>query len=193
MEIPLPCPRVSIIGSRGASEQGLFEAREITKFLVENGAIIVSGLARGIDTAGHETAIEYGGRTIAVIGTPLDKAYPKENAGLQDKIMENHLVISQYPVGRPTTRKDFVLRNRTMAIISDATVIVEAGESSGSLHQGWETLRIGRPLFICRAVVENKELGWPKKMIDYGAMTLGEPADILENLPSDIKVPELFQ
>lgn len=193
MEIPLPCPRVSIIGSRGASEQGLLEAKEITKFLVENGVVIVSGLARGIDTVGHETAIEYGGRTVAVLGTPLNKAYPKENAELQKEIMENHLAISQYPVGHPTTPKDFVMRNRTMAIISDATVIVEAGESSGSLHQGWETLRIGRPLFICRAVAENERLEWPKKMNDYGAMTLGEPADILENLPSGIKMPELFQ
>ena len=80
-----------------------------------------------------------------------------------------------------------------MAIISDATVIVEAGESSGSLYQGWETLRIGRPLFICKAVVENKKLEWPKKMIDYGAMILDEPNDVLENLPSGIKMPELFQ
>ncbi len=193
MGIPLPCPRVSIIGSRGASGQGLSDAREITKFLVEKGAVIVSGLARGIDTVGHETAIECGGRAIAVIGTPLNRAYPKENTELQGKIMENCLVISQYPVGHPTTPKDFVLRNRTMAVISDATVIVEAGESSGSLHQGWETLRIGRPLFVCRAVVENEKLEWPKKMINYGAMVLDEPSDILENLPSDIKMPGLFQ
>lgn len=193
IDIPLPCPRVSIIGSRGASEKGLAEAREITKILVENEVIIVSGLAKGIDTVGHKTAIEYGGKTIAVIGTPLNRVYPKENFELQEELKKNHLVISQYPVGHPTTPKDFVLRNRTMALISDATVIVEAGDSSGSLHQGWETLRIGRPLFICKAVVENEQLEWPKKMIQYGAMELGNPIDILENLPSNIKMPELFQ
>jgi len=193
MEIPLPCPRVSIIGSREASEKGLAEAKEITKILVENQVIIVSGLAKGIDTVGHKTAIEYGGKTIAVIGTPLNKVYPKENLELQNELKKNHLVISQYPVGHSTTRKDFVMRNRTMALISDATVIVEAGESSGSLHQGWETLRIGRPLFICKSVAENEKLEWPKEMIKYGAMVLGEPADILENLPSNIKMPELFQ
>lgn len=193
MEPPLSCPRVSIIGSRGASEKGLAEAKEITKILVENQVIIVSGLAKGIDTVGHKTAIEYGGRTIAVIGTPLNEVYPKENLELQNKLKKNHLVISQYPVGHSTTRKDFVMRNRTMALISDATVIVEAGESSGSLHQGWETLRIGRPLFICKPVVENEKLEWPKKMIKYGAMILDEPTDILENLPSNIKMPELFQ
>ena len=154
---------------------------------------IISGLAKGIDTAGHKTAIECGGKTIAVLGTPLDRTYPKENSPLQEEIMMNHLAISQYPAGHKTTPKDFVLRNRTMAIISDATVIVEAGESSGSLHQGWETLRIGRPLFICKAVAESKVLAWPKKMIDYGAMMLDEHADILESLSPDIKMPELFQ
>jgi len=193
MEIPLPCPRVSIIGSRGASEKGLSEAREISKILIENEVVIVSGLAKGIDTVGHKTAIEYGGRTIAVIGTPLNKVYPKENTELQEELMKNHLVVSQYPIGHSTTPKDFVLRNRTMALISDATVIVEAGESSGSLHQGWETLRIGRPLFICKDVVENSQLEWPEKMIQYGAMILDEPTDILENLPTSIKMPELFQ
>lgn len=193
MNIPVPCPRVSIIGSRGASEAGLEEAKDISKTLIGHEVVIVSGLARGIDTAGHTTAIKYGGKTIAVIGTPLDKSYPKENAGLQEEIMKNHLVISQYPVGHPTTPKDFVLRNRTMALISDATVIVEAGESSGSLHQGWETLRIGRPLFICKAVIENKQLEWTEKMVRYGAIVLEDPTDILESIPTDIKMPELFQ
>ena len=193
MGIPLPCPRVSIIGSRDASGQGLSEAREIARLLVKNKAVIVSGLARGVDTAGHKTAIGHGGRTVAVLGTPLNRAYPKENAKLQDEIMRNHLTISQYPVGHPTTRKDFVLRNKTMAIISDATVIVEAGESSGSLHQGWETLRLGRPLFICRAAVENKSLKWPKRMIDYGAMALEGHDDILEHLPSDVEMSGPFQ
>src|SRR3989344_7695526 len=133
MEIPIPCPRVSIIGSRGASKRGLLEAKEISRILVENEVVIVSGLASGIDTVGHKTAIEHGGKTIAVIGTPLNKVYPKENLELQEEIMKNHLVISQYPVGYPTTPKDFVFRNRTMALISDATVIVEAVDSSGSL------------------------------------------------------------
>jgi len=193
MEIPLPCARVSIIGSRRPSEKGLLEAEEITKILIKNRAIIVSGLAKGIDTMAHQTAMKYGGRTIAVIGTPLNKVYPKENLKLQEDIMKNHLVISQYSVGHKTTPKDFVLRNRTMALISDASVIVEAGETSGSLYQGWETLRLGRPLFICKTVVRNSALEWPKKMIKYGAIELDEPVDILENLPSNVKMPELFQ
>lgn len=193
MEIPLPCARVSIIGSRNASKKGLLEAEEITKILIKNRAVIISGLAKGIDTVAHQTAMKYGGKTIAVIGTPLNKVYPKENFKLQEEIIKNHLVISQYKVGHKTTPKDFVLRNRTMALISDASVIVEAGETSGSLYQGWETLRLGRPLFICKTVVRNSGLEWPKKMIEYGAIELDESVDILEDLPSNVKMPELFQ
>ncbi len=194
MEIPLPsCPRVSVIGTRLPTEQGVSAAKQVTKILVENNVIIVSGLARGIDTVGHRTAIKNGGKTIAVIGTPLNKTYPKENAGLQEELAEKHLVISQYPIGYKTTPKDFVLRNRTMALISDASVIVEAGDKSGALYQGWETMRLGRPLFICRPVVHNPKLKWPKEMMKYGAIELDEPADILEVLPSNVKMPELFQ
>ncbi len=193
MQIPLPCARVSIIGTRQPSEEGLLAAEEVSKILIEYNVVIVSGLAKGIDTIGHKTAIKNGGKTIAVIGTPLDKTYPKENTELQEEIMKNHLVISQYQVGHKTTRKDFVFRNRTMALISDASVIVEAGESSGSLYQGWETLRLGRQLFICKSVVQNPKLKWPKEMLEYGAIELDEPVDILDNLPSNVKMPELFQ
>ena len=193
MEIPLPCAKVSIIGTRQPSEEGLSDAEEVTKILIKNNVTIVSGLAKGIDTVGHKTAIKNGGKTIAIIGTPLNKTYPKENMGLQEEMMENQLVVSQFPVGRPTGKKDFVMRNRTMALISDASVIIEAGEGSGTFYQGWETLRLGRTLFICKSMVHNPKLEWPKKMIKYGAIELDEPADILEVLPSNVKMPELFQ
>jgi DNA processing protein len=148
LPIPLPKPRASVIGSRKASIKALENAHHITSAMVENGVIIVSGLARGIDTVAHKTAIDEGGDTIAVLGTPLDKYYPSENAQLQDFIMNNHLAVSQFPVGYPIQPRNFVIRNRTMALISDISVIVEAGDSSGSLHQGWEALRLGHPLFI---------------------------------------------
>ncbi len=193
IEIPLPCARVSVIGTREPTEDGLEAAEQVSKILIENNVVIVSGLAKGIDTVGHKTAMKNGGKTIAVIGTPLNKTYPTENTELQEELMKNHLVISQFPVGHITTKKDFVFRNRTMALISDASVIVEAGEGSGTLYQGWETLRLGRPLFICKSVVHNPKLEWPKKMMKYGATELDDPADILEILPSNIKMPELFQ
>ena len=180
MKIPLPHPRVSMIGSRAASEHGLSRAKEIAKFLAENNITVVSGLARGIDTASHKTAIEHGGNTVAVLGTPLDKTYPNENIQLQNEIMNNHMAISQYPVGHMTSPKDFAIRNKTMSLISDATVIVEAGESSGSLYNGWDMIRLGRPLFIYR---ENEKHEWAKKMISYGAFILDEPTDVLKHLP----------
>ena len=193
MKTPLPCPKVSIIGSRKASPEGIVNTQKITKTLIENQAIVVSGLAEGIDTAAHVTALNMNGKTIAVIGTSLDKTYPKINYQLQQELMKSHLVISQFPTGYPITRKNFVIRNKTMALISDATVIVEAGKTSGSRYQGWETLRMGRPLFIWESIVNDKELDWPAEMIKHGAMELFEPLDILEVLPTRFKVIDVFQ
>lgn len=192
MPIPLGGPRVSIVGSRDASQRGLDTADSISKTLAENRVIIVSGLADGIDTAAHKAAIALGAKTIAVLGTPLNKVYPKKNTSLQEQIMQNHLAISQYGIGHRTAPKDFVLRNRTMALISDATIIVEAGDSSGSLHQGWEALRLGRPLFIWKSVFDDAKLAWPKKMIQYGAMRLDNTEDVLEAIPSSLKTMDIF-
>lgn len=164
--------RVSIVGSRAASRAGLERARELTRFLCDRSVVVVSGLARGIDTTAHMTAIEYGGKTVAVLGTPPDQVYPQENASLQERIMRDFLCISQFPPGSPVQRQNFPLRNRTMALISDVTVIVEAGDKSGSLHQGWEALRLGRGLFITDIVATNPSLKWPPEMIRYGAQVL---------------------
>lgn len=184
MNLPLLSPRVSIVGSRKATASALSDCSMIARNLTLNGVVIVSGLAEGIDTRAHLTAMEQGGKTIAVIGTPLNKTYPHKNFKLQQEIMRNHLVISQFKTGHITTRKDFVLRNRTMALISDATIIVEASNSSGSLHQGWEALRLGRPLFIWKRVLEKDEIKWPDEMRPYGAVILDNPKDVLESLPT---------
>jgi DNA processing protein len=183
LKLPLPGPRVSIVGSRKASGHGLADSKMIASKLVLNDVIIVSGLAEGIDTSAHMAAIEQGGKTIAVLGTPLDKTFPAKNFQLQQKIMRDYLAISQFEIGEPTKPKNFVIRNRTMALISDATIIVEASDKSGSLHQGWEALRLGRPLFIWRAILK-QNVSWYKDMIKYGAMILDDPAEALEVLPA---------
>ena len=190
MEIPLPRPRVSIVGTRQPSEAGLKTAKLIAEALTKKGVVIVSGLARGIDTAAHRTAIESGGRTIAVLGTPLDRAYPHENADLQSEIVKNHLAISQFRVGQTVTRSNFPIRNRTMALISDATIIVEAAEKSGSLSQGWETLRLNRLLFIWKSLFDAK-LSWPDEMVKFGAMKLSDTKSIFQLLPSNRPVLEV--
>ncbi|HEY4699742.1 MAG TPA: DNA-processing protein DprA [Nitrososphaerales archaeon] len=187
-QIPLPLPRVAIIGSRKASLEGLKTASDIARVLVKNNVIVVSGLAEGIDTAAHKTTIEEGGDTIAVLGTPLDRVYPQKNSHLQDIIKRQHLAISQFPVGQPIQPKNFVLRNRTMALISNASIIVEAGETSGSLHQGWESLRLGRPLFIYKSIVNDPSLNWPKKMMEYGAIELNEAKEVVDVLPSSKRI-----
>ncbi len=180
--------RVSVIGTREVSPVGLKRTQDLVRMLVERGAIVVSGLARGVDTCAHRTAIEAGGRTIAVVGTPLDHFYPRENEELQRKIMTEHLAISQFPPGSPAERKNFAIRNRTMALVSHATVIVEAGEGSGTLHQGWEALRLGRPLFLLESLVKRTELKWPREMVGYGAQVLTrDNIDVLsECLPQEV-------
>jgi DNA processing protein len=177
--------RVSIVGSRKASNDGNKRASRLAKMLVERDIVVVSGLAEGIDAAAHLGAMDSGGRTIGVIGTPLDVAYPKKHAALQARIANEHLLISQFPVGTPTSPKCFPQRNRTMALISDATVIVEASDASGSLHQGWEALRLGRLLFITKTIVDDSTLTWPKEMIEYGAQVLSDATldDFFYSLP----------
>ncbi len=182
--LPLPHPRVAIVGTRTPSPEGLKLASRLSRTLAQQGVIIVSGLARGIDTAAHTTAIGSGGRTIAVLGTPLSQVYPRENAELQATIMRDHLAVSQFEEGRPVQRTNFVVRNRTMALIADASVIVESGEGGGSLHQGWEALRLGRPVFIHSREFVKRGLEWPRKMAEYGAVQFREPSDILDFLPS---------
>ena len=163
--------RVSVVGSRNVSDDGIKRAEKITRELVKNNIIVVSGLAKGVDTVAHKTAINVGGDTIGVIGTPINKYYPKENKELQDFIAKNHLLISQFPEGYPTTPKNFPIRNRTMALISDATIIIEASEKSGTKHQGWEALRLGRRLFILENVF-NSGVSWAEEMLGYGAEKL---------------------
>lgn len=102
--------------------------------------------------------------------------------------MYNHLAISQFTIGHVTQPKDFVVRNRTMTLISDATIIVEAQDTSGSLHQGWEALRLGRSLYIWKSIMNNNQVTWPQKMLQYGAMELSDPIDILESLPSSLGI-----
>jgi len=176
--------RVSLVGSREVSPEGRRRARRLAKLLAEKGITVVSGLAAGVDTEAHRTAIDHHGRTVAILGTGPDRVYPPENEALQELIAAEHLLVSQFPPGTSPLRGNFPQRNRTMALVSDATVIVEAGEGSGTQSQGWEALRLGRALFLLKSFLENGEISWATKMLDYGAQVLREPEDVLEELPS---------
>jgi len=182
--------RVSIVGSRKVSHEGIQRTQRLARILSERNVIVVSGLARGVDTHAHQTAIARGGRTVAVLGTGLDLFYPPENGPLQQVIGREHLLVSQFPPGTPPRRGNFPQRNRVMALLSDATVIIEASERSGTQSQGWETLRLGRPLFLAKSLVDARgEIAWIHKMLDYGARVLSEPDDLLDELPASDHEP----
>lgn len=163
----LDCRCVAVIGARKASDIGRRRARQLGRQLAEAGVVVVSGLAEGIDTEALTGAITAGGKVAAVIGTPIDQAYPAKNKELQEAIYRDHLLISQFPSGTRVFPSNFPQRNRTMAALSDASVVIEASDTSGTLHQAAECQRLGRWLVIARSVVEDPELTWPAKFLDH--------------------------
>jgi Predicted Rossmann fold nucleotide-binding protein involved in DNA uptake len=179
---------IAVVGTRNPSDEGRQRTRKLVSGLVGHGVTIVSGLARGIDTAAHMAAIEAGGSTIGVIGTPISDNYPAENRDLQETIAHQHLLISQVPVCRYrrqnpwANRLFFPERNVTMSALSDATIIVEAGETSGTLIQARAALAQKRKLFILDSCFENAGLTWPRRMEARGAIRVKEIDDVLKHL-----------
>ena len=179
---------VSVVGSRNCSDEGKRRASKLVRGLVENDYTIVSGLALGVDTAALTAAIGAGGKVIGVIGTPIDQYYPKENQKLQDSIAENQLLISQVPFYRYHTehfknrRIYFPQRNETMSALSEATIIIEAGETSGTLTQARAAISQGRKLFILNSCFENKNLTWPRTYEEKGAIRVRDFVDIFSHL-----------
>jgi DNA processing protein len=172
-------PCVAIVGTRDVSEAGAMRARRLAKELARRGVVVVSGLAKGVDTEALTAAITAGGKVIAVIGTPIDKAYPIENASLQEAIARDHLLVSPFAPGQRTFPSHFPERNRVMAALSDATAIIEASDTSGTLHQAAECLRLGRWLFIAKNVMDDTTLMWPSRFLAYDrTRTLSDIADL---------------
>lgn len=178
---------VAVVGSRNPSRQGLARTEKLTAALVDDDFTIVSGLATGVDTVAHETAIARRGRTIAVIGTPLTKYYPRSNEALQRRIAKEFLVVSQVPVKRyeqqdyRRNRHFFPERNITMSALTEATIIVEAGKTSGTLIQARAALHQGRKLFILDNCFR-RGLEWPAKLVEKGAIRVKNYGDIQQEL-----------
>lgn len=179
---------VAVVGTRKPSAEGLARTDQLARKLVRDDFTIVSGLAEGVDTAAHQAAIQAGGRTIAVIGTPLGQVYPRANAALQEQIARDFLLISQVPVERydaqnpKVNRFFFPERNKTMSALTEATVIIEAGETSGTLIQAREALKQGRKLFILNSCFERDDLTWPKRFERDGAIRVRDYDDIRREL-----------
>lgn len=184
---------VSVVGTRQLSKAGEELTREVTKELVDNDVVIMSGLARGVDIVALSTAVEFGGKVIAVIGTPVDTAYPKENSKLQELIYNEHLLISPFEVGSTVTKGNFPARNKVMAKFSKATVVIEALNGSGTIHQCKEVKKLGRILFISKHLLELKsitDITWTKKYLGRSNCHVFDTAkDILDviNKPDKIQ------
>lgn len=156
---------VAIVGTREVSQEGAARSRRLARELVGAGVVVISGLAKGVDTEALTAAMEAGGSVVAVIGTPVDRAYPAENKALQERIYQDHLLVSQFAPGERVFPSNFPERNKLMAALTDATVIIEAGDTSGTLHQAAECVRLGRWLFIAKNLIDNPTLQWPKRFL----------------------------
>lgn len=172
-------PCIAVIGARKATAAGELRARKLARQLAENDVVVVSGLADGIDTAALTSAIEHGGDVVAVIGTPLDQAYPAKNKRLQETIYRDHLLISQFPSGSRVFPSNFPARNRTMAALSDASIVIEASDTSGTLHQAVECVQLNRWLGIAKSVLDDPRLTWPAKFTSYEKFIPLENTDAL--------------
>ncbi|MGY3717170.1 DNA-processing protein DprA [Sutcliffiella cohnii] len=174
---------ISIVGTRNPSEYGKKRAQTLSEKLGLNRIVVASGLAKGIDTSAHWGAVNKKNPTIAVIGTPITKSYPKENEELQSIIESNGLVISQFAPSMNVQRWNFPMRNAVMSGLSLATVIIEAGETSGSLIQADYALKQGRMVFIPQSAIENEDLKWPTKYVQQkGAYKFSTINELLTTL-----------
>lgn len=158
---------VAVVGTRNASDDGLKRARKVTRTLVEAGYAVLSGLARGIDRAAHEATLDASGRTVAVMGTGIDRMYPAEHKQLADRIVAaGGALISQFEPDATGARYTFPIRNATMSGLALATVVIEAGETSGAKVQALAGLKHGSGVFLLRSLYETQE--WARELVDVG-------------------------
>jgi len=171
---------VAVVGTRRASPAGLERARQISHQLVDAGYVVVSGLAVGIDAASHLAALEAGGRTIAVVGTGLRHAFPKENAELQRRLGDESAVLSQFEPNQEARKWTFPMRNAVMSGIARATVVVEATYTSGARMQARLALEHGRPVVLMKSLLEHE---WAQEYARRpGVHVVSEVAEVVDHL-----------
>lgn len=173
---------VAIVGSRKITPYGQQAAEETAAFLARNGVTVVSGLARGVDSAAHRAALNAGGRTIAVLGSGLDQIYPQENRKLAAEMVERGAVISSYAPGTPPDGANFPPRNRIIAGLSIAVVVVEAGQKSGALITANYAAEQGREVFAVPGNIFSPQSKGANRLVRDGAHPLLSPEDLLDAL-----------
>lgn len=173
---------LAIVGSRRTTQYGLTVALTFAGELTRAGFCIVSGLARGIDTAAHEGALAAGGTTVAVLGCGIDRVYPPENLGLQRRIEAAGAVLSEFPFGRPTDRQSFAMRNRIVSGMSEAVIVVESGVSGGAMITARFAGEQGRLLFAVPGRVDQPTSAGCHQLIRDGATLLTTVDELLSEL-----------
>ncbi len=184
------CYWLAIVGARRASYYGLSTAQRLAGQLVNRGFTIVSGLARGVDTAAHQGALGGQGRTVAVLGCGVDRIYPPENRQLRDEIIKAGAVISEFPLGTPPYRHNFPKRNRIISGLCLGVVVVEAGSRSGSLITARLAAEQGREVFSVPGRIDTVVSQGTNVLIKHGARPVLELNDILEELSYAVPSPE---
>ncbi|REK76495.1 DNA-processing protein DprA [Paenibacillus paeoniae] len=177
-------PAVAIVGTRVPTAYGRHMAATIAQELSEAGITVVSGLARGIDSKAHEAAMEGPGGTIAVLPTPIDTCYPAENASLFRRLAESGLLLSETPIGTKLHPGQFHQRNRIIAALSRATIVVEGARKSGSLITAKHALQMDRELFAVPGQITSPKSDGPNELIREGrARLISETSQLFEELP----------
>lgn len=182
--------RVAVLGSRRPSLPAIKRAMRFVEELSEEGVVIVSGVSEGIHTAVHGSALECGARSIAVLATGHDHAFPKISEYLQRTLVAKHLVLSSLPRATMASRETFSKRDELLAVVADAVVVVEAQPESGTLATARMALRAGRPLFLMASILDDPRLAWPKELIAQGAQALAEAGQVFDILPQRGSVPD---
>jgi DNA processing protein len=173
---------LAVVGARNCSDLGRDLARQLGRSLAAHGVVVVSGAARGIDAAAHEGALDAGGTTLAVLGCGIDAVYPPGSRPLVERILERGTVVSEYPPGVPPDGFRFPARNRIVAALCRAIVVVEGAERSGSLISAEHALELGREVFAIPGAVTNPLAEAPHRLIREGAALIRGPEDLLGDI-----------
>ncbi len=179
---------VAIVGARRPTAYGLQVARRLARDLAERQLVIVSGLARGIDSAGHHGALEAPGRTVAVFGSGIDVIYPRENLRLAEKIMASGAVLTEFPLETAPMPENFPIRNRIISGLSLGTIIVEASEYSGSLITARLASEQNREVFAVPGNITSAQSFGPNHLIKQGAKLVDQWTDVVEEFPAEIRM-----
>ena len=180
-------PVVAIVGSRRCSTYGRNVAEKLARELAERGVTIVSGLARGVDTAAHRGALEGRGLTVGVMGTGLDAVYPKENQRLAEKIVDHGALVTEFPLKTPPLSQNFPFRNRVISGVAHGVLVVEGAERSGSLITARLAYEQGRDVFAVPGNITSAKSFGPNYLIKDGAKLVQTWRDVVEEFPLDVK------